>query len=207
MYPYPGETAGDFMNSIQRVLLRSKHWEIFALSLAVNLFFYSAANVIDHKSPFSIGLAPSTFLARIIEVGAGIVIFAWIYFAGSFFNSIMPAVLRLRPYVFGLAVGGTWILSLWPQPLRLVPSPTMLAYTLVGIVCGAYVARFLAKTLVIVETRKPALFWHYYGPFFAVLFFPIGIWFLQPRINDLYAAYQIPSTPIDPVRPVTQLPA
>jgi hypothetical protein len=83
----------------------------------------------------------------------------------------------------------------------------MLAYALVGSICWAYVVRFPAKTLVIAETRKPAICWQYFGTFFAAFFFPLGIWFLQPRINDLYASHQNLAAPGDPVRPATQLPA
>ena len=83
----------------------------------------------------------------------------------------------------------------------------MLTYAFVGLLCWAYAARFPAKTLVIVETRKPAICWQYFGTFFAVFFFPIGIWFIQPRINELYAAHQSPATSVDPIRPVSQLPA
>ena len=195
------------MNSIQRVLLGSKHWQIFVLWLAVNAFFNFAASVANHQSLFSLSVEPLTFPARVLQSGISIVIWAWAYFAGSFFNSIMPATLRLRPSVFGLAVGGMWILSLWSPPFRLVPSPVMLAYTFVGLICWAYVVRFPVKTLVILETRKPAICWQYFGTFLAAFFFPIGIWFIQPRINQLYAAHQSPATPIDPIRPVTQLPA
>jgi hypothetical protein len=195
------------MNSIQRAFLRSKHWEIFALWLAVNVFFNMAANVANHQSPFSLYQESYAFPSRLLQSGILIVVWAWAYSTGSFLNSLMPATFRLRPSVFCLAVGGSWILSLWSPPFRLIPSLGMLAYLLVGLVCVAYVVRFPAKTLVIVETRQPALFWHYYGPFFAVLFFPFGIWFLQPRINDLYASHQSLVAPGDPVRPATQLPA
>ena len=194
------------MNQIQRTFLRSKHWEIFALSLAVDLFLYMAANVVDHQSPFSMGLAHPSIPAQIIEMGQGIVILAWAYFAGSFFNSLIPAALRLRPYVFAMAVGGLYVLSLWPPPFRLIPSPLTLAYLFLGLICIAYIARFPAKTLVILETRKPAIFWQYLGAFFAVLFFPIGIWLLQPRVNELYATYQTPDAPASSNQPATQLP-
>jgi hypothetical protein len=195
------------MNSIQRVLLRSKHWEIFALWLAVDVFFNLAASVANHQSPFSLSLEHLTFPARIFQSGIAIVAWAWAYSAGSFFNSIMPAAFRLRPSVFGLAVGGLWILSLWPPPLRLNPSPVTLTYTLVGLLGWAYVVRFPAKTLVIVETRKPAICWQYFGTFFAAFFFLIGIWFIQPRIKEVYSAHESPTTSVDPIRPVTQLPA
>jgi uncharacterized RDD family membrane protein YckC len=44
----------------------------------------------------------------------------------------------------------------------------------------------VSKNLVLAETSKPASFYDYAGPFFLIWFFPIGVWFTQPRINRLY---------------------
>jgi uncharacterized RDD family membrane protein YckC len=52
--------------------------------------------------------------------------------------------------------------------------------------CMLYLLYFVSKNLVLAETRKPASFPDYAGPFFLIWFFPIGIWFTQPRINRLY---------------------
>jgi hypothetical protein len=50
---------------------------------------------------------------------------------------------------------------------------------------------FVAKTLVLAETGKSASFYNYAGPFFLIWFFPIGVWFVQPRINRLYSEKRI----------------
>src|SRR5262249_22613374 len=44
----------------------------------------------------------------------------------------------------------------------------------------------ISKSLVLAETTKPASFYDYAGPFFLLWFFPLGVWFTQPRINRLY---------------------
>jgi len=49
-----------------------------------------------------------------------------------------------------------------------------------------YNVYFVSKTLVQAETGKPASFYDYAGPFFLLWFFPVGVWFTQPRINRLY---------------------
>jgi hypothetical protein len=54
-------------------------------------------------------------------------------------------------------------------------------------VCMFYLFYFVAKSLVMAETSKPAAFYDYAGPFFLLWFFPIGIWILQPRVNRLYS--------------------
>jgi|HubBroStandDraft_2_1064218.scaffolds.fasta_scaffold26755_3 hypothetical protein len=52
--------------------------------------------------------------------------------------------------------------------------------------CLFYLLYFVSKSLVLAETCKPASFNDYAGPFFLIWFFPIGIWFIQPRINRQY---------------------
>jgi hypothetical protein len=44
---------------------------------------------------------------------------------------------------------------------------------------------FPAKTLKSVELKKEAEFGDYIGDFFLIMFLPIGIWILQPRINRI----------------------
>jgi hypothetical protein len=44
---------------------------------------------------------------------------------------------------------------------------------------------FTAKTITSVEMKKETHFSDYIGDFFLIWFFPVGIWFLQPRINRL----------------------
>lgn len=46
-----------------------------------------------------------------------------------------------------------------------------------------YYQAFPAKVLKSVETKTEASFGDYFGDFMLILFLPIGIWFLQPRIN------------------------
>ncbi|MBB2147238.1 hypothetical protein GM921_17185 [Pedobacter sp. LMG 31464] len=50
-----------------------------------------------------------------------------------------------------------------------------------------YCLAFPAKLLNCIETGKEVSMGQYLGDFFLVLFLPIGIWFLQPRINKVVA--------------------
>jgi hypothetical protein len=52
--------------------------------------------------------------------------------------------------------------------------------------CIFYCFYFTAKVLKTVELQKPVTFNDYAGEFFLIWFFPIGIWFIQPRINRLF---------------------
>jgi hypothetical protein len=58
---------------------------------------------------------------------------------------------------------------------------------LFAMVCMFYLSYFVAKSLVLAETSKPASFSDYAGPFFLLWFCPVGIWIVQPRVNRLYS--------------------
>ena len=49
-----------------------------------------------------------------------------------------------------------------------------------------YLLVFAARSIVIAERQSAAVsFSDYSGPFFSLWFFPIGVWFVQPRVNQL----------------------
>jgi hypothetical protein len=196
------------MNSIQRIFLRSKHWEIFLLCIAMGFFFRLVINVLLGNPPFSSTTnAPDNFLIRVLQSGTGIGLYAWAYFAGSFLNSISPARLRLRHFVFFVALGVSVLLDLFPTHWWDKGIPLLFGLLPIDLICYAYIVRFPSKSLVIAEEQNPAPFSQYKNEFILAFFYPIGIWFLQPRINELYAAHQNSVTAIDPADSTTQLPA
>ena len=48
-----------------------------------------------------------------------------------------------------------------------------------------YALVFTANRLTTLERKQQVSFFDYSGPFFLLWFFPIGIWFIQPRVNKL----------------------
>ena len=69
---------------------------------------------------------------------------------------------------------GTWILVI------LIP------IDLFSVFCMFYCLFFNAKALKAVELQSPVEFSDYVGEYFSLLFLPVGIWFLQPKINRLF---------------------
>jgi len=51
--------------------------------------------------------------------------------------------------------------------------------------CMIYTLYFTAKTLRSAEMQKEAHFSDYIGEFFLIWFYPVGIWFIQPRVNAI----------------------
>ena len=56
--------------------------------------------------------------------------------------------------------------------------------------CILYCIYFIAKSFKASEINRPVTFSDYSGEFWMILFLPIGIWFLQPRIKNLFEESQ-----------------
>lgn len=63
---------------------------------------------------------------------------------------------------------------------------------LVAILCALYAFYFAAKNLAMAEKSGPVKFRDYAGPLLLIWFFPLGVWFVQPGINRLYAQSKAP---------------
>jgi hypothetical protein len=53
--------------------------------------------------------------------------------------------------------------------------------------CLFYVFYFVARSLIIVNKGRQVLLSEYAEPLVLLLLYPIGVWRIQPRINQLYA--------------------
>jgi hypothetical protein len=51
--------------------------------------------------------------------------------------------------------------------------------------CIFYLLYFVSKTIKTTELKRTVTFSDFIGEFFMIWFFPIGIWFIQPRINKI----------------------
>ena len=180
------------MKVIARFFLRAEHWQIFlivvgmfvggqiAIALCISPPLHSHG--ILTKEGFLVGFAIALAMAGFL---------AWAWSMGSFFNSITNPELRLRTWFFRFAV-------IYP-PVYLVfflgsfignesrLGDLIIPLHLLCMICLFYLLYFVSKSLVLAETDKPASFYDYAGPFFLLWIFPVGIWYVQPRVNRLYA--------------------
>ncbi|MEI6090930.1 MAG: hypothetical protein WCR42_10790 [bacterium] len=53
--------------------------------------------------------------------------------------------------------------------------------------CTIYCMYFTARTIKTAELQKAVRFDEFVGEFFLIMFFPIGVWILQPRLNKMVA--------------------
>jgi hypothetical protein len=180
------------MRSIKRYFLRAKHWQIFVMLFGAGLLgdlLVIASNPPPAESWSDLGnvgkiYVELAFLIMICFLG-------WMWSMGSFLNSIVKPKLRMGtgffcfrlfyPPVYGVA----FLAVLERRNAHLLEM--ILPFHLLAMVCLLYQPKFVSKSLVMAETGKSKAFRDYAGLFLLIWFFPIGVWFIQPRINQLYA--------------------
>lgn len=183
------------MNWIRNLFVRAKHWQLFLLFVAV--FVVGELPMLGYvasgpKSPED--SAEAFVVVEIVTAVSALCYLLWLWSMGSFLNSLIPPTLRPRIHFFSFTVIFTSIYVLGFIALFQSVSPIAVAaiipLLLLAAFCMFYSFYFVSKSLIIAETGKSATFNEYAGTFFLLWFYPIGIWFIQPRINRLYAKAQ-----------------
>lgn len=179
------------MKAIVKFFLRAKHWQLFLLLVGMPGFgemvgvAVMMAGVSSKGGVLTFGLAlGSTELGILFLVG-------WFWAMGMFLNSTNQPSLELRTGFFRFALIYPVLYGCAFAAFFLNPGtsmfPIILPLHLFALFCLFYDLYFVSKILVMAETGKPATFNNYAGVFFLFWFFPAGIWFVQPRVNRLYA--------------------
>lgn len=182
------------MNAIASFPLRAKHWQISLLLFGI--YFVAQAAFL---SSFIMAPRPEENFgeAGVLFVFEGMVVLymfcflGWLWSMGSFLDSIVRPALRMKMRLFRfaliyLALYGTVLVALL-ESINPSAFAVIAPLHLLATFCVFYLLYFASKILVLAETHKPASFYDYSGSFFLIWFFPIGLWFIQPRINRLYA--------------------
>lgn len=179
------------MKGIPKFFLRAKHWQIFLLFLALGIAGNIVIYIFVSGSESSQQFKQLEILNGIVTLPFLVCLLSWFWSMGSFLNSIVLPKLRLnsRFFVFALFYPSIYVFAFFllieiARPALFV---LVLPFHLLAKACILYPLYFISKSLVLAETNKSASFRNYAGTFFLVWFFPIGVWFTQPRINRLYA--------------------
>ena len=169
--------------------LRAKHWQIFALTWGI----YGAAQVT------LTALAPSGALSlahnfRFILLFETLMFpfvlcfMGWLWSMGSFLYSLVKPGLGPDIFLFRVAVGYTTLYLLTAVVLFLtVNDVIVLPLHLFAIICLIYVFYFVAKSLVLTNKRRHVTVGDYGWSLVLLWASFLGVWMIQPRINQLYA--------------------
>jgi len=172
------------MNAIKNLFLRAKSWHLFIAfaTIAIVIFLLPSdiasaggmASVIVRTGIFSISI--------LIFVG-------WLWSLGSFLASQLPATTG-PSNLFAIAC----LYALLYVPISMVffhnsePSLTSIPQWLgmLYILCVFYAFYYLCRNFACLETGSPQLKLRYVWMFFSFLFFPIGVWVIQPKVNRMW---------------------
>lgn len=180
------------MGAVVKFFLRAKHWQIFLLLFGVGCVGGNAAMFL----PLATTRSPEELLKISLPFVFVMVLFmlclvAWLWSMGSFLNSIQQPTPKLRLGFFRFALLYPTVYILIFSALFGASKPVLLALIFplhfFAMFCLFYNFYFVSKSLAVVETGKSVSFYDYAGSFFLLWFFPVGVWFIQPRINRLYA--------------------
>ncbi|MFN8306370.1 MAG: hypothetical protein U0T79_06345 [Ferruginibacter sp.] len=184
-------------------LLKAKHWVIFTLTfgllfLAQLIFLPFLILAEDPMPAFSI-MGPACMMIYLI-------FFYWMYATGiNLYKKLPPAVemnlKRFKAFIiipmlylvclsvlmFFLFNGGFSI-----QPDTHLGGVATAFFLIVpvhffSIFCIFYCFYFNAKALKAVELQQPVTFNDFGLDFILFWFYPIGVWFIQPRINKIFS--------------------
>ena len=179
------------MNSVATFFARAKHWQIFAVFMIGQLAGF-------------VGVIAATIGVTYISKVPGLVLMLlsyltpvlWWFSVGSLLHSTVQPTRDLH---FGLFRSASIFVAFGSLTLFLGPlvpeSGVRLANPImVGIVgtsvfmllCIFYIGYFLSKSLTVLK-GKATIFNSDVGYFFLFLFYPLGVWVIQPRINQIYA--------------------
>ena len=157
-------------------LLSAKHWQIFFL-LIVGLIIGS------------LKIENDTTLTSILTI-VGIIIYAIYPMAvGHLLQEYIPKKVELNHNLFLINVF-LWI-TVYSIVIIISDGEGMtfdglmafpIFYVFFAII---HSFAFPARTLKTIELGRKAGFGEYVGDFFLILFLPLGIWFLQPRVNKI----------------------
>jgi hypothetical protein len=152
------------------------------MSFAILLsWLWSVGNHLHDRLPADTKLTLTWFRIAIIFVAAYLLIL--VYGLWAFINHLTnlaraPLTPDADPNDLGVMFAGMMIMMIFGN--------------IIYIVCMFYCYYFIAKSLKSVEYNREALIGEYIGEFFLIWFFPIGVWFLQPKINRIFESTEPP---------------
>ena len=176
------------------ISLRMRSWQVFiflVLIPAVIQISYFYHLVFGEINDLNHILRSFSFLMLVFMV----IYLFWFWAQGIGLNNLVPRDIRPGSGLFRLSVIYTAVYSILFQFYFLSASISnidsvaivvgMLIH-IVGIYFGIYMIYFIARSMVMAEKKKVVEFSEFSSVFILLGIYPIGVWFIQPRINMIY---------------------
>jgi len=170
------------------MILKLKHWQVF-----IGLMTFMVLSFLPADSKLGSGNISSIELKTIFIVIGQIVFFLWVLLLGLSLNSIKENPHHFNKIILVVSVL-CCILGYGDLQLRALSSdgssfnetisPILSLLTFLGII---YTFKNVPQSLKSIEMGVKAKFNDYILDAIMIFMFPIGIWFIQPRLNRIYS--------------------
>jgi len=196
-----------------KIFLKAKHWQLFLLSfgipmiLQVVLMAYMFMKTIgNHNVEDSMSFMFNyMIIVFVVVILFSSIIHAWHWSVVMGLQSKVPKDIKMKlgrfkvfffiplVYILLLPVFVFTMIRMAttagePDFAFFAPMILIIPLHLFSMFCIFHTIYFIAKTLKTVELQREADFSDFVGEFFMVWFYPVGVWFLQPKINKMIEA-------------------
>lgn len=190
--------------------LKAKHWQLFILTFGIPMFFQIViiglmmSSLVTNKEPNPVMMFNYMQFFPLILIIFMTVMFGWFWSVAIGLQKLIPDGVTIKvkkfkifyfiPLVyilifltfFGLSINS---LSSGNPALNVGMGGIIVAVIfplhLFSMFCIFHSLYFVAKTFKTVELQREVTFSDFVGEFFMIWFYPIGIWFIQPKINKI----------------------
>jgi peptidoglycan/LPS O-acetylase OafA/YrhL len=159
-----------------RLFLTAKHWQIFIV-LLIGLLLGNFT-VVGHPE-----------ISVAVRVTGFLITFAWQLSIGHGLYQFLPAKVEVK---YNLFIINWFVVMVVICAASIYSDGEGMTFTGVAALPGLYVVYaflhmliFPAKLLTSVEMRKEAHFGDYFVTFLLMILWPVGVWFIQPRLNEV----------------------
>ncbi|HMG93187.1 MAG TPA: hypothetical protein VK589_24190 [Chryseolinea sp.] len=166
---------------ILATVFKAKHWEIFVTLISLSLI----ESIVETILPV---------VGMILDVISTTVILGWILVLGYGLARLRKDQGSTRFWVF-IGTGIQLIIATTLSKLIITIKeleftiegnlPELLILLVYSLMSTAIIFSYPAKTLKLLETKEDIDINDYFGDIIRLLFWPIGIWTIQPRINKI----------------------
>jgi len=168
-------------------LLSVRHWILFALMFGIQL----ALKFIQFKQPLEGDISSFVLLNSIGVAVSFVIFFIWIWSISVILSSKAKLETKLDPIPFKICVAiiilntiATVVITLYSRDMTNYVLPVLAIITMALMI---YCLLFTARSLKSIELGRVVRLNEYVGDFFLLFIFPIGVWFIQPRVNKAWS--------------------
>ncbi len=180
-------------------ILKAKHWLIFTIIVGlpfIGSFLFMPIMAMSGEPDIGIIIFPFLFVISLIGM------YSWIWSVATGLQKYVPSEVKLKvnrfkvffmiPLVYILLIIITVLFAAFSEDFNPMIFLAVVPLHLFSMFCMFHNIYFVAKTLRTVELQRQIRSDNYIGELFLVWFLPIGIWFIQPRINRIIEERESP---------------